>query len=66
MNSHVKVVPLTAFGFVILIWVIAFTEQMVCVNGVALTDAVGLMITVAVVVDEQPPADAVIVNVVVC
>ena len=61
-----NVVPATRFGFDILIAVIAVAEQMVCVAGVAAVDGVGFTITVAVVEVEQPAAEAVIVNMVVC
>ena len=42
---QLKVVPLTPFGFVMAIFVIAVAEHTVCVAGVALTVGTGLTIT---------------------
>jgi hypothetical protein len=63
---QLKVVPATPFVLVLVIWLIAVPEQSVCVKGVADTEGTGLTFTVTVVVDEQPLAAAVIVNIVVC
>ncbi len=63
---QLKVVPVTLFGFVIVIVPMAVPEQRVCIAGVALTVGLGLTVTVTVVVDVQVPAVAVIVKVVVC
>ena len=63
---QLRLVPATLFGLVMSIWVIGLPEQTVCVPGVAFNDGVGFIIIVAVVVPEQPPADAAIVNIVVC
>jgi hypothetical protein len=63
---QLNVVPATPFGLVMRMFVIAVPEQTVCVAGVALTVGTGFTITVTVVVLEQLPAVAVIVNVVVC
>jgi hypothetical protein len=44
--THVKVVPETPFGLVILIVLMATPEQTVCVSGVALTVGVGFTVIV--------------------
>ena len=62
---QLKVVPATLFGLEIAILVIAVPEQAFCVTGVALTVGTGLTVTETVVVDEQLPAVAVIVKIVV-
>lgn len=62
-----NVVPATLLGLVMLIVLIAFSEQIVCVAGAAFTVGRGFTITLAVVIDVQPAGEvAVIVNVVVC
>ena len=63
---QINVVPVTTFGFVIVIVPITVPEQTVWVAGDALTVGVGLTITVTVVVVVQAPAVAVKVKVVVC
>ena len=62
---QLNIVPETALGFVITILVIAVPEHLVWFVLVALTKGIGLTVTVTVVTDEQVPAVAVIVNVVV-
>lgn len=63
---QLNVVPATLLGLAITILVIAMPEQIVCVEGDALTVGVGFISTVTDVVDVHEPAVAVIVKVVVC
>lgn len=67
LRVQLKVVPETAFGFVITIGVMAVPPHKVCVAGLAATSGLGLTVTETVVeLFPQPPELAVIVNTVVC
>ena len=63
--SQVKAVPVTLFKSEMTILVIPDPEQIDWLVFVALTSGIGLTVTAAVVVDEQVPAVAVIMKVVV-